>query len=84
MANLAQILDESSSNGKKIIEIFEGLGLSMYDATGQMKTGYELLKELNTVWPQLDGNTQKYIATTIAGKQHCPFKVNCWETFRAL
>ena len=82
MANLAQVLDENSSNGAKITEIFEGLGLSMYDTNGQLKSGYDLLTELNSVWPKLDGNTQKYIATTIAGKQNCPFKVNCWEAFR--
>ena len=70
MANLAQVLDDNSSNGKKIIEIYDGLGLSMYEANGQLKTGYGLLKELATVWPKLDSNTQKYIATTIAGEQN--------------
>ena len=68
MANLAQVLDENSSNGVKIVKIFEDLGLSMMDSTGQLKTGYELLSELAGVWKTLDGNTQKYISTTIAGK----------------
>ena len=84
MASLAQVLDENSTNGKKITAIFDDLGLQMYDTNGQLKSGYDLLKELASVWPQLDGNTQKYIATTIAGEQICPFKVNCWKTFRAL
>ena len=84
MANLAQVLDDNSSNGKKIIEIYDGLGLAMYDANGQLKSGYNLLKDLASVWDTLDGNTQKYIATTIAGEQNCPFKVNCWNAFRAL
>lgn len=67
MSNLAQVLDEGSSNGKKIIEIFEDLGLQMYDTNGQLKSGFDLLEELSGKWNTLDGNTQKYIATTIAG-----------------
>ena len=82
MANLAQVLDENSSNGKKIIQIYDDLGLSMYKADGQLKSGFTLLKDLAGAWPELDGNTQKYIATTIAGKQNCPFKVNCWEVLK--
>lgn len=72
MANLAQVLDDNSSNGKKITEIFNGLGVAMYDSTGQLKSGYDLLSGLAGVWEKLDGNTQKYIATTIAGKTFAP------------
>lgn len=67
MANLAQVLDANSSNGKKIVEIYSSLGLNMQDANGQLLSGFNLLKELADVWDSLDGNTQKYIATTIAG-----------------
>lgn len=67
MANLAQVLDPASSNGKKIVEIFNNLGVSMYDANGQLKSGFDLLQGLYDKWGDLDGNTQKYIATTVAG-----------------
>lgn len=66
-ASLAQILDENSSNGKKIIEIFDGLGVAMYDSQGQMLSAFDLLKGMSERWDSLDSNTQKYIATTIAG-----------------
>lgn len=66
-ANLAQVLDENSSNGKKILDIYKNLGLTMFDTNGQLKSGYELLSELSKKWPDLDSNTQKYIATTLAG-----------------
>ena len=66
-ANLAQVLDDNSSNGKKILEIYKNLELSMFDTNGQLKSGYELLSELSKKWPDLDSNTQKYIATTLAG-----------------
>ena len=67
MANLAQVLDPASSNGKKIVEIFNDLDVSMYDTNGQLKSGFDLLQSLYEKWGDLDGNTQKYIATTIAG-----------------
>lgn len=67
MANLAQVLDDSSSNGVKIREIYSELGLAMEDSNGQLKSGYELLSDLAGKWDTLDGNTQKYIATTLAG-----------------
>ena len=66
MANLAQVLDDASSNGKKITEIFEQLGVEMYE-NGQLKSGYDLLAGLAEKWNTLDNNSQKYIATTIAG-----------------
>lgn len=65
--NLAQVLDDSSSNGKKIAAIFEDLGVSMYDMDGQLLSSYELLTNLNEKWNGLDTNTKNYIASTIAG-----------------
>lgn len=67
MANLAQVLDDTSSNGKKIKQIFKDLGVSMSE-NGQLKSGYDLLKGLADGWSDLDSDTQKYIATTIAGE----------------
>lgn len=68
MANLAQVLDPASSNGKKIVEIFDKLSVEMFEANGQFKSGYELLAGLAKQWNTIDGNAQKYIATTIAGE----------------
>ena len=66
MANLAQVLDGTSSNGEKINKIFKDLGLSMSE-NGQLKSGYDLLEGLAGKWGGLNSDTQKYIATTIAG-----------------
>ena len=68
MATLAQVLDPASSNGENIVAIFKDLGVSMYDTNGQLKSGFDLLQGLYEKWGTLDGNTQKYIATTIAGE----------------
>lgn len=67
MANLAAVLDDTSSNGKKIKQIYDDLELSMEGTNGQMKSGFELLSDLAGKWPSLSSDTQKYIATTIAG-----------------
>lgn len=67
MANLAAVLDSSSSNGEKIKQIYSDLGLTMEGANGQLKSGYELLSDLSGKWSGLSSDTQKYIATTIAG-----------------
>lgn len=67
MANLAAVLDDTSSNGKKIKQIYDDLELSMEGTNGQMKSGYELLSDLAGKWSGLSSDTQKYIATTIAG-----------------
>lgn len=65
--NLAQVLDDASSNGKKITEIFDNLGVSMYGMDGQLLSSYELLGNLAEKWDTLDTNTKNYIASTIAG-----------------
>ena len=66
--NLAQVLDDASSNGKKITEIFDSLNISMYDNEGQLLNSYELLGSLAEQWDTLDTNTKNYIASTIAGE----------------
>lgn len=40
----------------------------MKDQNGQMKSGYNLLAALAGKWNDLDSNSQKYIATTLAGE----------------
>lgn len=67
MANLAAVLDSSSSNGEKIKQIYSDIGLTMEGENGQLKSGYKLLSDLSGEWAGLSSDTQKYIATTIAG-----------------
>ena len=68
-------MDDNSSNGKKITEIFSDLDITMTEENGQLKSSFDLLKSLSEQWNNLDGDTQKYIATTIAGEFR-PFEVN--------
>lgn len=63
----SQILDESSSTGKKLTEIFEGLNIALYDQDGQIRSTYDILSDLASVWGSLSKNEQEYIALTSSG-----------------
>lgn len=66
-SRLTQTLDKSSSTGKKLIDIYDGLGISLKDSNGQIRSTYDILQDLAGQWDSLDKNTQEYIALTSAG-----------------
>ena len=67
MSRLSQVLDEGSSTGAALTEIYESLGIALYDSSGQMRSMYDILGDLAGKWNTLDTNTQQYIALTSAG-----------------
>lgn len=66
-SRLAQVVDENSDTGKKLTEIYNNLGIALYDSSGQMRSTYDILSDLASKWDSLDKNTQQYIAITSAG-----------------
>ena len=66
-SRLVQVLDESSSTGKKLTKIYDDLGIALKDDEGQMRSTYDILKDLADKWDDLSGDQQKYIALTSAG-----------------
>jgi len=66
-SRLTQTLDESSGTGKKLVEIYDELGISLKDENGQIRSTYDILAELSTKWELLSKNQQEYIALTSAG-----------------
>ena len=71
-SRLAQVVDENSDTGKKLTEIYNKLGIALYDSSGQMRSTYDILADLASQWGSLDKNTQQYIAITSAGKIFAP------------
>lgn len=67
-ARLAQVVDENSDTGKQLTDIYNGLGIALYDSNGQMRSTYDILHDLSKEWGSLDKNTQQYIAITSAGE----------------
>lgn len=63
----SQILDSTSSTGKKLTEIFDGLNIALYDQDGQIRSTYDILKDLAKEWGSLSKNEQEYIALTSSG-----------------
>lgn len=66
-SRLTQVLDDSSSTGKKLTEIYENLGIELKDQDGQLRNVYDILGELAGKWDALSENEQKYIALTQSG-----------------
>ena len=66
-SRLSQVLDDTSDTGKKLVAIYDDLGISLEDSSGQMRSTYDILNDLHDVWGTLDTDTQKYIALTSSG-----------------
>lgn len=67
-SRLNQIVDESSSTGKALKEIYEELGITLFDQEGQLRSSYDIFTDLAAIWNTLDKNTQNYIASQQAGE----------------
>lgn len=90
-----QIVDDSSSTGKALKEIYEQLGIQLFDTEGQLRSSYDIFYDLSQIWDSLDTNTQNYIASVQAGTNqfqnfaawdlrlyavtHIENLLNCWE-----
>ena len=66
-SRLSQVLDENSSTGKALIEIYDRLDISLLDSEDQMRSTFDILSDLAKVWPTLTENEQRYIALKSAG-----------------
>ena len=77
IARLTQTLDSSSSTGNKLKAIYSELGISLTDSEGQLRSTYDILKDLADQWENLDSNTQQYIALTSAGSNQV--KLLAWN-----
>lgn len=75
--NFIKIVDPASSDGVQMLAVLDKLGISAYDADGQLRPMYDTLKDLDGVWSALDTNSQDYIASLFAG-------ANQMQTFTAL
>ena len=67
ITRLTQTLDESSSTGKKLKEIYAGLGIAITDTDGNLRSTYDILSDLAKQWDSLNTNQQQYIALTSSG-----------------
>lgn len=63
--------------------LFKKLGISVYDANGQLKNTYDILATLAEVYPSLTNAEKAYVTETIAGKyqaQNAAAILTNWKT----
>ena len=77
VSRLTQTLNEDSKTGKALTDTYEGLGIAIKGSDGQIRSTYDILKDLSKQWDGLSKNQQQYIALTSAGS-------NQVENFNAL
>ena len=66
-SRLNQVVDESSSTGKQLIELYKEQNIALFDQNGQLRDSYDILKDLAAVWPTLTRNQQAEFALAQAG-----------------
>ena len=59
--------EEMSLN--KVDRALQSVGITLQDAQGQFRNFDDVIMELASVWDTLDANTQRYIATVMAGNR---------------
>lgn len=62
-----QILDESSSTGKKLTDFYTKHGIQLKDETGQLRSMYDVLGDLSDKWGGLTDDEKKYFALIQGG-----------------
>lgn len=62
-----QILDESSSTGKKLTNFYTQHGIQLKDETGQLRSMYDVLGDLSSKWGGLTDDEKKYFALIQGG-----------------
>nr|DAI00964.1 MAG TPA: tail tape measure protein [Caudoviricetes sp.] len=62
-----QILDESSSTGKKLTDFYTTHGIQLKDETGQLRSMYDVLGDLSSKWGGLTDDEKKYFALIQGG-----------------
>lgn len=63
--------DEGTQNLELVASMekdFNKLGITLYNTDGQMKSTFDILTDLASVYPNLDQNTKNYYASLIGGR----------------
>ena len=72
--NLQGMDDEGNENLELVAAMekdFNKLGITLYDTDGQLRSTFNIFKDLAKVYPNLDQNTKNYYASLIGGKSRC-------------
>ena len=62
-------LVDSAMSFNKVETALQSVGITMHDVNGQFRDFDDVILELSSKWDTLDTNTQRYIATVMAGNR---------------
>ena len=65
--NVAQIASQSTKGQKKNYDMFKEWGVDLLDANGELKSTYDVLKDISGIWDNLSSVEQTTAATAIGG-----------------
>lgn len=61
----------------KVDTALQSIGISIHDATGQFRDFDDVIMELAKSWSTVDKNSQRYIATVLAGNRFFLLNGDC-------
>ena len=67
--NISQEDSDADLSINDVEEALKSVGIQLRDSTGQIKDLDVVIDELGIKWDTLDRNTQRYLATAIAGSR---------------
>src|SRR5699024_8913466 len=67
--NVAQIASQSTKSQQKNYDMFKEWGVDLLDANGELKSTYDVLKDISGVWDNLSSVEQTTAATAIGGSR---------------
>jgi len=70
LARFSKINEETGEMNEDLNQVqtaIESVGIEFTDASGQIRSFYDITEDLSVIWDDLDKNTQAYIATQAAG-----------------
>lgn len=76
-----QIIDETSSTGKKLTDFYDKHDIAIKDQNGQLRNLYDVLKDTASIWGTLDKNEQKYFLNIQAGANQTRNLATLMENF---
>lgn len=61
------IVQEDATSANAVAKALNSMGVALFDSTNQMRDLDDVLIEVGNKWKDLDNNTKRYLATTLAG-----------------
>lgn len=80
-SRLNQVVDDSSTTGKKLSAWYQQHNIELYDQDGQLRSLYDVLGDVAKQWPELTDNEKRYFLNTQAGANQTVNLASILENF---